>query len=235
MPTDPTSQPPRPPERKVFDVMRPGRAPASATSKPVIVPRQRMAPGQEASISGIGERGVAPAEAAVPMRKIQVMSGTRGVPIPVPNDPEVPAAPATPLAPVPAAMEAVPEQEVEALADIAIEGVNNGQEVLEPALVAAQQAAPQPSMQPAAPASSMPAASSPLPAFDVARDVPLFQKDAPAAIAPGASAPSHRGAVIKTLILVAIVLLLAAAIVDVLLDAGFFVLKGVPHTNFFIR
>lgn len=54
--------------KKVFDVMRPGKAPASPTSRPVIVGHKAEAQKTQAAVSGIGEA----ASAATPHSKISI-------------------------------------------------------------------------------------------------------------------------------------------------------------------
>ena len=65
---------PKKSEGKVFDVRRPGKAPASPTSRPVIMGHKPEAQSAQTSVSGVGE-----ASPMLTKRKIQIMPGGAGI------------------------------------------------------------------------------------------------------------------------------------------------------------
>lgn len=210
-------QPARLPQRKVFDVMRPGRTPADPTSKPVIARPQVQDP--NITVNGIGES-----------RKIEVFSGAhRQPPIEVPNDEQQEAQlesaeaavanarpePAHPLDASPDLLPSQPQPEVPA----PVESGSAGDPLLQ---------TPEEDLSDVA--ASMRSESG--------YSVPV----SPAGMPPGSTEgqgvvvsdhPPHSGSRAKVIVLLVVILLLGLAIFDILLDAGFFVLNGVPHTTFF--
>jgi hypothetical protein len=197
---------PKPADPKVFDVTRPGKTPAPAASKPVIVGHKPQVQDPSVTVNGVGERRPLGGH-----KKIEVTSGTHMPPIEVPNEPE---------APVKA--EDIPETEVDALAEVAIEGVNDGQAAVEPELTA--EAAPQ--IQPGAPRKPI----APLPENALAETTAAPDPE-PQGIVVSDHAAQHSSAG-KSILLVVIVILLAVAILNVLLDADMVKVEGLPHTDF---
>src|SRR2546421_10049847 len=131
MKTDPPTPPQYPrPKGKVFDVMRPGKAPASPSSRPVVIGHKPEAQEAQASVSGVGE----------PERR-PLLDGRRKIEI-NPTDDTIDASQSTPKvalvgdAPMlPAAPEAAPKKPHPFTSSFAAQGDN-------PALPAAKQSVP---------------------------------------------------------------------------------------------
>jgi hypothetical protein len=192
---------------KVFDVMRPGKAPASPSSKPVIVGHKPEVKDPSVTLNGIAER-----EPLKTHKKIEVTTGTRMPPIEVPNEPDAPLQPQI-------THDNIPEKEVEALATVALDNITESD-------LAKAPAAGPPQVQPGAPRTPVP----PLPA-----DALLETTAAPEVEAEGIVVSNHGAAhssVGKTVVLVLVVVVLALAIFNVLLDAELLKLEAVPHTDF---
>jgi hypothetical protein len=236
-----------PPQRKVFDVMRPGRAPANSTSKPVIVGHKPMVQDPSVTMNGVGD-----SRALLDSRKkiaITAHDAPAAVPVavapaPAPSAPAVPSMPAPepPAAPEPPTLPAEPA---------APEQPEDGPTVWPP-----RDEQPPPPLQPAvSPAetitSSIPDDTTPKPGVVTApAAVPTTEPDAvmapdddllatmPAPEVDGhhvpAAEPSHVGPThipLRWLIPVIIIVVLVIAILDILLDADFLG-WSIPHTHF---
>lgn len=109
--------PKKPPEKqpagRVFDVSRPGKSPATPTSKPVIVGHKPEAQQAQTSVSGIGE-----AKPIIARRKIQIMpSGD----LQVADEDKPSGAASAPETPQEVKPEETPQQEQEAIGAAAVD------------------------------------------------------------------------------------------------------------------
>lgn len=200
----------RPVQRKVFDVMRPGRAPANSTSKPVIVSHKPMIQDPSVTMNGVGE----PRSLLSSRQKITI------TPVDGNTAPQPVAPPAVaPAQPAPSAPVAAPVPASPVAPDLASTPVNVPSHPAEAPLPPAPQAAIQP------------AVIHPTPPEDVMLDdmpAPIVD-DHVESIAPRSVGPKTFPW--KTVILVAAIVLLALAVLDILLD-GDFISWNVPHTHF---
>ncbi len=241
MKTDqPTPQPQRPTNnRKVFDVRRPGKAPASPTSRPIIVGHQAQAARTQISVSGIGERGLGE----------QLLDSHKKIELAVAPQPAV-------LATEPAEDKGeIKEKETAKKGEPAIEPVRDPDEPIDDAELAelavegpeaveplppdpvADEAPVQPT-QPSQPAT--PAATTATQA--TANPFTTEENEAANAHAAAMAMPAEEGAVIaehgqthilRTLLLILVLIAVVAFIFDILLDSGVVMLKAIPHTHFF--
>ena len=207
--------------RKVFDVRRPGKAPASPTSRPVVAGHKPKAQAAQASVSGVG----AP-ERPVMMdskKKIEIKPptgadngvstaptvGWRPQTNPMPDREEVKPAPAAPIAQKPAPASAPAPAE------------SDDQPAPHPAQDVAAKPAPAATFQPVA--------------FGQDPDDPVQSTAAPDIEHHQAVVSQHKtgGSAWHTILLILVILILAAVAADILVDAD--VIKapaGIPHTDF---
>lgn len=188
MNNDNTSGRPAPQRRQYFDVVRPGMAPASPTSRPVIAQPQQPDP-------VIAPKPVTPPAAPAPQPAIAPLAQ-------VVQSPQPPIAPTPPVAaPAP---QAPPASIVDRLRT--------------------------------QPAQQQPAAGSPAPA-----PVPVAPPEKPQTPDPQdffkpdskpANAKAHKRSIVSEILAIVAIVVLLAAIVDILLDAEIINLP-LPHTNFF--
>lgn len=209
--------------------MRPGRAPASSTSKPVIVSHKPMIQDNSVTTNGVGE----PRQLMNARLKISVKPADDEGSTPVSVTTPTPSTPQQVPAPVPAPAPVAPAERAHV-----------------PFATAAEAPAPMPA--PAVPSTPVnPPAAENTPAAVEARDdlvVPQFQADAASHDdpllddMPQPVVDSEEPVVSKqigpktfpwkTTVLISIILLLAVVVIDVLLD-GDFISWGIPHTHFF--
>lgn len=183
--------------------MRPGKAPASPSSKPVIVGHKPQVKDTSVTVNGVGER---PPMAA--HKKIEVTTGMHMPPIEVPNEPDP--------APV-ITHDNLPEKEVEALATVALDNITD-KDLAE---------AEPPKVEPGAAHKPIP----PLPADALLETTAAPEVDTEGIVVSNHAAKS--GSAVRTIMLVLIVLVLAAVILDILLDAGFIKSDALPQTDLF--
>jgi hypothetical protein len=238
---------PVPAQRKVFDVVRPGRAQPNSTSKPVIVGHRPVVSDPSVTMNGIGARPM-----MNPHRKISITSsGDTSAPTVTPGI--APVSPAAHEAPAPAKTHHA----------VTIAPLTPTPPVAAPAPAAAVPAtppapappvmpeAPKPSVMPwampstkPAPLASIPETQSAAPAIpiDIAATDSAPDDDLLAAMpAPSIEEPEAQPQVSqqvgprefpwKWIVPIAIVVILAVVIVDILLDADF-ISWGIPHTHF---
>lgn len=198
------TKPDTPEPQKVFDVMRPGKAPAPPASKPVIVGHKPEVKDPTVTLNGIAER-----PPLATHKKIQVTTGTHMPPIEVPNEP----GPAI-------THENLPEKEVEAIATVALD--NTTETDLDQA--AAQPVSPK--VEPGASRKPIP----PLPA-DALLETTAAPEVPAEGIVVSNHAPKS-GSAGRTVMLVVVVVVLAVVILDILLDAGFIKSDALPQTDF---
>jgi hypothetical protein len=215
MMTDPPQRAtPQPPQRKVFDVMRPGRAPASATSKPIIVGHKPQV--QDNSVT----TGIA--------HHPPLLDGHRKIEI---NPAAGAARPMTPPAPQPQSVPPAPAQPPQP--PVAPQAPAAPSRPLMPPATPVPVVPPLPAVPAPHPATPVHVVQTPsngeeddlldaLPAPDVA---PVKE----ISISPHVPQPKTMW---RWIIPAIIVLLVAAIILDLLLDASFITLS-VPHTHFF--
>jgi hypothetical protein len=238
---------------KVFDVQRPGKAPASPTSKPVIIGHRAKAQSDQTVVSGIGEeRPYLNAK-----RKIEIRPGgsAAAAPPPEPSEPKgisvevapvMPPAPAEPKVAIePTPKPAAPPPPVKSALPPDPQPEPSSEPAPDPSPAASgpQGVAPslsQPETPPAA-AEPQPKASEAPPALSSIPEAPSEAKTAEdEAIHDFQMQPiivSHHsagGSAVKVFGLVLLVLVLAVVAINILMDAE--VLKapsGIPHTDFF--
>lgn len=174
-PSQPASQPPKPqpprPRGKVFDVMRPGKAPASPTSRPVVIGHKAGAQAAQLKVSGIG----APESTGLAGLSAHKNVTVRPAQDAIPAAETVPAAPAhafspsaeTPAAEIPAATRAAAPANVPSQPEATTVGVTE---------VAAADAEQEPSASASAPAAE-PAAGSSAPAAEIIPPMPGLEDE----------------------------------------------------------
>lgn len=185
---------------KVFDIMRPGKAQPSPTSRPIIVGHKPQV--QDSTLTD----KPAPAADKPPVKaKRELMDGHDEVSVEPPAPTEVAEPSATAAASVPPMQSPAPtEPEPEPLA----------------------QSVPEPE-QPEASADEIPAAPP---------ESAALAETEPAVIAQPVVSFHHKHAgkhPLKWLAVLVIILVLAAVILDILLDAGAITVTNIPHTHFF--
>jgi hypothetical protein len=200
---------------KVFDVVRPGKALAPPTSRPVIVGHKPAAKRAQMAVSGVGEKPPAPK----PKQKIEIRPVAE--PQPEAAQPQTPAIAETPQSPsVQQPATAVPPSAV--LLDSAAPE----------APVTPENAAP---IQPLSVAPSEASAAPPQPQpttlpEEAWEDIaPSFEHDRPEIVV---SHHSSHGAWL-TIILWLFIILLALAALNIAVDSSLLKWNGIPHTNFF--
>jgi hypothetical protein len=223
-----TSDAKRPPTpRKVFDVMRPGKALASPTSRPVIAGHKVL--DSTSGVGGVGEGSrslsrhkkieLTPSPEAPAKDEETKETPEKTTPAPEPSKP-APApetakpAGATPVPVVTASVPEAPEKKEDR-----------------------QPPAPAPAPEPADDdpmAVHLPAGDKFMPPV---QELETSKDDAPAPI-PGQSdiIVGHHGAIDapgQALLLLGLIILLALVAFNILLDAGIVTIDGIPHTDFF--
>ena len=241
----PKPQPPRP-RGKVFDVMRPGKAPASPTSRPVVIGHKPQAQHAQVTVSGIG--AAPPREALAAHKPVPIQVGNTGdslaaplaepaktedaLVVPQPAAAHVPETAIVPDTPAPAA---TPEIAAEQKSEPALV-----EPALQPAELPAAPAGPDKlaavAMEPDAPAPTPEEISPPkLPIPEVADDDPVHDVAEPSL--KGQVVVSHHSAATegpgKLIALVVLTVIFLALVLDVLLDAGVISTSVIPHTHFF--
>lgn len=229
-PAKPAAKPPvkpAPPKGRVFDVMRPGKAPASPTSRPVITGHK---PAVQESLTGVGGIGdarpllnprqkvaVAPTEpeAAEPSKTAAAeppVAPTKGAAPPEPTT-----APEPPATTVPVPAEPKPKPPAETA----------------PEPVAAPAPAPEPAPLAAAEPPVAPAPPPPAPSATYEPD-PLEDTAAPAFDRGEVVVSRHFGgeSIVKIVLILLLIVALALVAFDVMLDAGILNIQGIPHTQF---
>ena len=231
---------------KVFDVRRPGKAPASPTSRPVIVGHKPQAQSTQIAVSGIGEASPPLLAKEKKIDPIVQVPAAESMAEPIAQEATSPTTPAIP-----------DPKEVEALATAALATTTEAPAAPDESPQQAE-VETEPSPSPAEDTSAVSAPEEKPPAIEIPADPAVApDKDAtplsgaiPAATEEIEPEPvieplfdksgivvSHHGthaggSTTKILLLLLLVLLLAAAIADLLLDAGILTLNGIPHTNF---
>ena len=221
MKTDPVAPAPQPKPKpastgKVFDVRRPGRAPANATSKPVIVGHKPIVKDPDVTVKADDSR--------------QLMDSHQKIDI-KPNDTSLEAS-APHVAGNATSMQATQSEVTD---KVAIEVGNADQPAAKPAAKApdlAKEQVPEAIAQVAIGTTEAevvknedtPASSTDIP-DDFFAQHPVDQEDI-------IVSQHHSDNPWKVAILVVIVILLAVIAFDILLDAGLVTVSGIPHTNF---
>lgn len=240
-------QPPRP-RGKVFDVMRPGKAPASPTSRPYIAGHKSSAQATQVRVSGIGASsgdGLLDAHKKVEIKPAQdgdmspsgPAAETSGQPadaaapftaFTVSKGPTVPQTPADTPAP---AIAAEAPSEPPAKAKKGKAAFEEGPEKpIDPA--ALDDAALDP--EPPEPAASAPENEVPPLPIEEVQD-PIHEAAAPSlegqvVVSHHTTAPAGTGKLVGLIILM---VLFAYIVLDILLDAGVLNSSIIPHTNLF--
>jgi hypothetical protein len=238
---------PGPVQRKVFDVMRPGRAPANSTSKPVIVGHKPQVQDPSVTVNGVGE--------ARPLldsrKKISITAhdgdtaaGQAPKP-PVPAIPSLPkAAPEVPVA-APATMpepqSVVPPSPEGPKADDgpSVWPSRDEQPPVTPEVSVSAGVSPAETVTSSIPEDTAPQAdavapTTPEPAMpedDLLATMPAPEVDDHHAPSAEPSYVGPRTIPWRLLIPIIVILVLAIAIVDILLDADF-LSWSIPHTHF---
>jgi hypothetical protein len=251
---------PERPRGKVFDVMRPGRAPASPTSRPVISSHKPQAQNTQVTVSGIG--APEPRDslgshkmALKPMHDIDSSESTPGVGAQHNRTDFVLEQGLTP--PTASASQAPVAENATRYSLPALQSDETGSapvSVVTPETVTSQSAdVPETSVVPASPAP----AADPLEDVAMEPDVPapkIAEPEMPKLPIPevpdddpvhDAAEPSLKGQVIvshhsaisdgsgKLVFLIIVAILFLVIVLDILMDVGIIPLSGVPHTNFF--
>lgn len=218
----------------VFDVRRPGKAPAAATSRPVIVGHKPAAQKAQIAVSGVGEAPLILANrkiTIVPHDPSAVEEKTDDKPFD-PSETPILAPAKTIQPPTDPLLTLTPEDKnppkVEEPATAAPTPVEPPQPPVPPPSPAPAPT-PSPTIPPVPPTSLPPAEDQ---TFDEAlahyKIDPLFDEHGPVVSHHGST--SSAGKVIGLMLLI---ILLAAVTLNVLLDMGILTLDGVPHTNLF--
>ncbi len=220
--------------------MRPGKAAASPTSRPVIVKHNPELKNTQVAVSGIGERDTL----LDPKKKVGVVPA--GAPT-VAQAAEAPVADpaATATAPIPAPV--VPAEEPkksseseqedspvqplpEASIDMAATAIDN--ELAEAPSAPATPAVSAPQPIPAAPGSPAPHVK-PLTAAELATATAEVANMRMPGEAPIIETHAHESHLVRNIVLAAVLVVLALIAVDILLDAAVLPTNAVPHTHFF--
>lgn len=240
------------PHGKVFDVMRPGKSPAAATSKPVIIGHKPTVQDRSVSMNGVGEH-----QTLLDARQKINLGPAPGFRPPVPEAaenktlPETEAPSAAPTEP-PAAAAPAPETAATPIAPPPLDKPTPNEPLLEEETpVQNGEASGAPSPAPAAtspapetpapqPISHTPETSAPLPPADTSDDTSQVAAETAAPdIGPSAVIVSHHrrsSGAGKILLAALLVIVLAVILLDVLLDTG--IIKtalNLPHTHFLQR
>jgi hypothetical protein len=154
------------PPKKVFDVMRPGKAPASPTSRPVILGHNAEVKRTQVAVSGVGERDQDQPQLLGEHKRIELKPLSSGAPAPAENG--VPGAPALPPSPVAASVAAALKKE-EPMPDLTPAPESTKKEVAAATPVAVAGTTPPP-----------PAAAAVTVAVGAAATQPVASTDAPA-------------------------------------------------------
>lgn len=221
-------KPPAP--RKVFDVMRPGKAPASPTSRPIIGGHKNKVQDSVSGVGGVGE--------GRPLGKHKKIELAHDADAPAKDAPEnekekASASPApaieTSKPAVSAPEPAKPDEAAPALAAVIPEEMFEKKEAKPTPLPPAETpASADDSMEVRLPAEGpMP----PAPELEAAKD------DTPAPIPNQEDIiVGHHGAIDapgQALLLLGLIIVLALVAVNILLDADILKIDGIPHTNLF--
>lgn len=238
------AQPPRS-RGKVFDVMRPGKAPASPTSRPVIMGHKTSAQATQVRVSGVGagdgdslldshsKAVVKPSQGADALSTSHAnaeapVSAVVASTAPVPDMPEMPMPPSVAAD----LLSAKSEASVAALQPK--KGKNEpepAEKPIDPAKL--DEAALDP--EPPVPAPAEPEKDVPVPHAAVAAEADIHEAAAPnlegqVVVSHHTTAPSGTG---KLVALIVLMLLFGLLVLDILLDAGVVNSSIIPHTNFF--
>jgi hypothetical protein len=233
---DPARRPQRSVQRKVFDVMRPGRAPASSTSKPVIVGHKPQIKDPSVTVNGVGEsRQLMDSRQKIAIKPIAPVQSSTAAPVPA--TPQVMPAPhAAPQIPVTVASASSAESMVSkppvASQSSAIPPSPAITATPAPPVIAPTPDLPVTSSTPAASAVTVPSASSQphMTADDLPTDMPGMDIQEQH-VTSSPHVPTEGSSLWKFLVPIIIVIVFALIIVNILLDAGFIDLP-VPHTRF---
>lgn len=250
-------------ERKVFDVRRPGRAPAHHTSKPVIVGHKPQIKDPAVSLNGVAQRqpltghkklrlkpapAAAPSPAAVPP-PAPVPVAAAGFEAATPGQLHPPVPPAPAVAPGPPVLDPATVQATTAASQIPGPAPAGIPPQPAPAVDAVPPApGPAPAPLPPAAAVNAPDAPGPLPApatpgptsADRLAHDEVYIDDLPMTLGTTPDDQpepvishhvGHKSGPWKTIFLVFVILLLIAAILNILLD-GDFLTWNLPHTDF---
>lgn len=221
---------------KVFDVMRPGKAQANPSARPIIVGHKPQVHDTVSGVSGLGERSPQ-TKKKIELSPLSHAATEKSVPLAsehlaASEQPKIPEAEHAAPKPEPAMTapeptpkpEATPEAKPPAPSEIAAEPTKPKSET---------HAKPHDAM---VPVFDTPPEKSPEglpPAADVA---PVFD-DTPAPIPDRHEIiVSHHGILdepVKIIGLLLLIIVLAAVAVNILIDADVLELDGIPHTNFF--
>jgi hypothetical protein len=253
----PESRSPKPVPGKVFDVMRPGQAPANASSKPIIVSHKPLVQDRSVSMNGVGEHQTLldarqkinlsapdlPAGNAPVVQPPATLAGEPPVAQQPTLEPEAPAKPEQPpVVPAPVEQPAVPTSPTPETPST--DHATPDELLLEeetPAQPEARHDQPWTAADTSesAPAAFKPAPSgvtAPLASLADAADQTLADTAAPfAGQQPGVIVSHHRQGMRwwGMLLIILLIVVVAAAVLDALLDAG--ILKttlNIPHTHF---
>ncbi len=222
--------------RKVFDVMRPGKAPASPTSRPVIASHK---PQVQETVGGVGDSRQTPS----PKQKIsitpevhdEVAQSSMAQEVKVVTT--VPPLPKTAIEPKQPEPTVAPEPPVEALPKLEAPTV----EPPTPEVSVATEVTPEPTKQPdafeMAPAIvSAPSSIPVLPLLPEGDQDPLLDTAAPQLESNQVVVSHHRkpGRALKVILAIVIILVVAVLAFDILLDAGVINIPAVPRTHFLL-
>lgn len=225
------TRPGRPQPGRVFDVRRPGRAPVSATSRPVIVSNksevQDPMMNRPLPVPSLSAVPSAPAITSEEQATLQGAPGAAPSSQPL-SQPVAPVSRPPELTDAQPSLTPEPPELLEPLAaktPVVADAANALHPPEEPLLL---------SHNPSADGRPM-AHEDELPDLHELSPLPSDHQES----APGGKAivSHHRrnwvSILLKTLGILLLLAILAAVIVDILMDGGFVVLKGVPHTHFF--
>lgn len=235
-------QPSRP-RGRVFDVMRPGKAPASPTSRPVIAGHKSSAQATQVHVSGIGANGggasmfdshkkveIQPVDGTVSGDTSPVAAPAPTVKTPEATTSEIPEIPM----PSSVAAELIPASSKEAVdapnSKKSKDPLEEPEKPIDPAKL--DDAALDP--EPPEPAPAEPEKDVPPTPVETAHD-PIHEAAAPnlegqVVVSHHTTAPKGTGRLVA---LIALMVLFACLLVDILLDAGVLSSSVIPHTNFF--
>ncbi len=221
---------------KVFDVMRPGRAPASPTSRPVI-PGKNPVQNTLSGMSGIGEAKPIIDSKHRPTITSQVVSDEPQTAPDVPAEaqatevtpPPVAAKEPTP-APEPAKTDSSPAATAPNVADQPLDTVNTPEQSAFPAPNAEPAQLPQASEPTARTAPETPALhrSTLAEEIDPLEDITTSDPDSsPVVVSHHSSSASF----VKMALIIVIIIVLGVVAFDVMLDSGIVNVQGIPHTR----
>jgi hypothetical protein len=249
-PPPPAHRPPRPPaptqphlQRKVFDIARPGRTPASSTSRPIIVGHSPSVQDHSVTVNApSGEhtlldphKTVTPPEVngleqPDPVSQAQApASAMSHVAAPIAPPVISPGAPAAPAQAAPQPQSVSASAEAQAIPTPSpVEPLNS--ESPPPVAPAPHEPVPPSSAPLASPVSSVAAAPQ---ADELPEDLPApdIEEEEPVVISK--HVPHDHSSKWRLIVTLSVAVLIMLIIFDILLDADFITIKVLPHTHFF--